>query len=157
MGRFGWVLVLLISGCAYVTEDEFLATWDQDGDSWPVGEDCVDDPAENGATVFPFAADVRGDGCDADCSRTADADGDDWPDDADCNPTDATIFPCSDAEVADDDVDSDCDGKDGARLDTCLGWDPDFEQSAQVRFTADNCPCPSPANGGCGIGEPAAE
>lgn len=153
MGRFGWVLVLLIGGCAYVSEKEFLDAWDADGDGWPVGEDCVDDPLENGATVFPFAADVRGDGCDADCSRSPDADGDDWPDDSDCNPNDATIFPCSDAEVPGDDIDSDCDGDDGARLDTCLGWDPDFETSAQVRFTRDNCPCPSPANGGCGIGE----
>ena len=96
---------------------------------------------------------VRGDGCDADCSRTPDADGDDWPDDADCNPNDASVFPCSDAEQPDDDVDSDCDGEDEARLDTCLGWDPDYDTSEQVRFTAENCPCPAPAFGGCGIAE----
>ena len=157
MGRFAWVLVLIGvcagAGCAYVSKTEFLEAWDHDEDGWPVGEDCNDDPDQNGGTVHPSVADVRGDGCDADCSRTPDADGDDWPDDADCNPNDASVFPCSDAEVPGDDVDSDCDGADEARLDTCLGWDPDYDTSEQVRFTAENCPCPAPAFGGCGIAE----
>lgn len=146
MGRTWAILLLTLGACAYVSKDEFDEAWDKDGDAWPLGQDCVDDPAEpNSERVFPFAADVRGDQCDADCGRGADADGDDWPDDADCDPDDPTVFPCSDAEVADDDVDSDCDGRDDLRVDTCPGWDPDFDPdpAIQVRFTADNCPYPA--------------
>ncbi len=62
------VLALLaLTGCAYVTKAEFDDYWDKDEDGWPIGEDCDDlDP-----DVYPFAGDVRGDGCDADCHLTA--------------------------------------------------------------------------------------
>lgn len=141
------LLFLALGACAYVSKGEFDDQWDKDGDHWPIGQDCADDPTDpTSVRVHPYAADLRGDGCDADCGTGADADGDDWPDDADCNPTDPTIFPCSGSEVAGDDVDSDCDGKDGIRADTCPGWDPDFDPdpNVQTRFTLDNCPYPSP-------------
>ena len=67
----------------------------------------------------------RGDGCDADCGNEVDSDGDDWPDVADCSPDDASIYPCAPDDVDGDDVDSDCDGLDGARLnlDECSEYD----------------------------------
>ncbi len=111
-----------LAGCAYVTRAEFLEVWDEDRDQFPIGEDC----APTDPTIYPGAADPRGDGCDTDCGREPDADGDDWPDAADCGPNDPTIYPCSASEVVGDDVDHDCDGLDGVRLDTCPGTDPDY-------------------------------
>lgn len=148
MGR-SWasLLFLAFGACAYVSKGEFDQQWDKDNDGWPIGQDCVDDPNDpTSALVHPYAPDLRGDGCDADCGTGADADGDDWPDDADCNPTDPTIYPCSKSEVEGDGVDSDCDGRDGIRTDTCPGWDPDFspDPNLQIRFTQDNCPYPAP-------------
>jgi hypothetical protein len=119
--------------------------YDQDGDGWGVDEDCND---EN-AAIHPFAADVRGDGCDADCGEEADADGDDWPDDADCAPQDPAIYPCA-TDTDGDGTDSDCDGEDGPRTLPCnsagfddeLGLDPDFKPAeggldpAQTAFPA---------------------
>lgn len=150
MTRWSLVLVFALTGCAYMTKDEFLDAWDQDGDGWPVGEDCNDDPDADGATVFPYAADVRGDGCDADCGMTLDSDGDDWPDDSDCGPSDAHVYPCSVHEVPGDGIDSDCDGHDEARADVCAGLDPDFAPEEQAPIDLATCGCPSPANGGCG-------
>jgi hypothetical protein len=126
-----WVVAaaaLMANGCVYVTKAEFDSYWDEDGDGWPLGEDC--DPLAD--TVFPYAADVRGDGCDSDCGEESDQDGDDWPDDSDCDPEDPTIFPCSDAEENGDGVDSDCDGADSARDDTCPTADPDFPDVTEV-------------------------
>jgi len=127
----GWLPVLLATlvGCAYFSKERFDELYDQDNDGWGVDEDCND---EN-ASIHPFAADVRGDGCDADCGEEADADGDDWPDDADCAPDDATVFPCA-ADAEGDDKDADCDGNDAPRTSACnevglddsLGVDPDF-------------------------------
>ncbi|MEZ4239340.1 MAG: hypothetical protein R3F59_24935 [Myxococcota bacterium] len=117
-----WVAVGGLVGCAYVSRDEALEAWDSDGDGWPNDEDCApDDPM-----VYPYAYDVRGDGCDTDCGTEDDEDGDDWPDAADCDPADPQKFPCSPYEVDGDGVDYDCDGKDGVRTDTCPGLDPDY-------------------------------
>jgi hypothetical protein len=123
------VLALLaLTGCAYVTKAEFDDYWDKDEDGWPIGEDCDDlDP-----DVYPFAGDVRGDGCDADCGKEPDADGDDWPDAADCAPDDADIHPCNADEVDGDSVDSDCDGFDGVNLAPCNNDDPDFPDAAPL-------------------------
>lgn len=143
-------LLFVLGGCAYVTKAEFDEQWDKDGDGWPLGEDCIDSSEPGSAAIFPYAPDVRGDGCDADCGKTSDRDGDDWPDDSDCNPDDAAIFPCSDAEVPGDSIDSDCDGNDSARIDSCPGWDPDFEQAGQTRFTDATCPCIATPEGDCG-------
>jgi hypothetical protein len=148
MGRTWAILFIALSACAYVSKDEFDEAWDKDHDGWPLGEDCADDPTDlSSKVVFPFAPDVRGDGCDADCGKAADADGDDWPDDADCAPDDPTIYPCSPDEVDGDTVDNDCDGHDGVRADTCPGFDPDYDPdpTVQTRFTQDNCPFPAPA------------
>lgn len=101
---------------------------DVDADGFLASEDCDDD----NANVYPGAPDFRGDGCDANCGTEADADGDDWPDDADCGPEDATTFPCSDAEVDGDTVDSDCDGVDGIRGDTCNSTDPNFADTPEL-------------------------
>jgi hypothetical protein len=117
------VLVLWCAGCgAYVSRDEFLDHWDQDGDGWPVGEDCAPEDPD----VYPYAPDRRGDGCDTDCGTEPDADGDDWPEKADCDEADPTIYPCA-PDSPGDAVDSDCDGFDTARTDTCPGDDPDYE------------------------------
>lgn len=127
-----WSMVLLWvavgSGCVYVTKGEFDGYWDEDGDGWPLGEDCDEVAPE----VFPYAPDVRGDGCDSDCGEESDGDGDDWPDDSDCDPADATIFPCSALEVDGDGSDSDCDGFDAARADACPTADPDFPDVSRV-------------------------
>ena len=111
-----------LSSCAYVTRSEFIELWDEDGDGWPVGEDCA--PLDSG--IFPGAADPRGDGCDTDCGREPDADNDDWPDAADCGPDDPDIHPCSVFEATGDGIDHDCDGLDTARVDSCPGIDPDY-------------------------------
>ncbi len=126
--RWWLVAALFGSGCVYVTKAEFDSLWDEDGDGWPLGEDC-DELAE---AVYPYAPDVRGDGCDSDCGEESDQDGDDWPDDSDCEPTDATIFPCSGNESNGDDVDSDCDGFDEKRDDACPTTDPDFPEVTTV-------------------------
>ncbi len=118
----------VVAGCAYVTQEEFDAYWDADRDSWPLDQDCNDDnPA-----IYPFAPDVRGDGCDADCGEEPDADGDDWPDAADCDPNDRHVYPCSPNEIEGDGTDSDCDGQDGARDDICAGLDPDFPDADPI-------------------------
>jgi hypothetical protein len=122
------VVSLLLAGCPWVSNKEFDAVWDVDGDGWGYVDDCgPDDPL-----VYPGAPDPRGDGCDDDCGVEPDADGDDWPDDADCDDTDATRFPCSGAEVDGDDVDHDCDGFDGVRpaAATCPSADPDDPEVA---------------------------
>ena len=112
-------------GCAYVTKAEFLEYWDADGDGFPLDEDCApDDP-----TIFPGAADVRGDGCDTDCGAESDLDGDDWPDVTDCGPQNDTFYPCSPFEEPGDGADHDCDGLDTVRLDLCDGRDPDFPEA----------------------------
>lgn len=127
----GMWAVLLVS-CAYVTKDEYLEVWDADGDGWPLDEDCAPDNPD----VYPYAPDVRGDGCDADCGMETDSDGDDWPDAADCGPDDPTIHPCSDTEQPGDDIDHDCDGFDTVRADACATSDPDFPDAT----TPQGCP-----------------
>lgn len=117
------LLIVSLASCAYVSNGEFMIVYDADGDGWPVGEDCDD----GNEFIYPYAPDLRGDGCDADCSMEPDADGDDWPDDADCDPEDPSIYPCSEDEVAGDGKDSDCDGEDGPRDDQCVTSDPGFE------------------------------
>ncbi len=117
-----WASCVALAGCAYVSKDEYLEVWDADGDGWPIEDDC----APRNAEIFPFAPDVRGDGCDADCGREADADNDDWPDAADCGVDDPDTYPCSPVEVLGDGVDHDCDGTDDVRLDGCVTDDPDF-------------------------------
>ena len=124
------MLLAQLTSCAYITKSEFEDHWDADGDGWPVGEDCNDD---NGS-VYPYAADFRGDGCDADCSTTEDSDGDDWPDLADCEPDDPDAYPCAD-DAAGDGYDSDCDGLDSPRDTNCNRKDPDHADSSAI----ENC------------------
>jgi len=128
---------MALAGCVYVTKAEFESYWDQDGDGWPLDDDCDDQNPD----IFPGAPDLRGDGCDADCGREPDMDGDDWPDLADCNAEDPLIHPCSDEEVAGDGIDHDCDGHDEIRADACRGTDPDFVDP------------PAPHLGNCDAGE----
>jgi len=136
-------LVLLV-GCPYVTKEEYDTFFDADGDGWGIDEDC----APNDDRVYPYAPDVRGDGCDSDCGMEPDQDGDDWPDDADCDPHDDTVFPCSPHEITGDAKDSDCDGDpDRVRTEPCPPEDPDFPE-AEGLF-GDECPNPaSPSEGG---------
>ena len=110
-----------------MTTDEFDQYWDKDGDGWSLDQDCDDENAE----IHPYAADLRGDGCDADCGLEPDEDGDDWPDAADCDPADADAYPCSPNEVDGDGIDHDCDGFDGVRTDPCPAADPDFDNSPE--------------------------
>ena len=121
-----WLIALaliVVSGCGYVSKSDFLDHWDGDGDGWPLGEDCDDDNPD----VYPFAPDVRGDGCDADCGREPDSDCDDWPDATDCDPNVAEAYPCNGSEQEGDGFDQDCDGFDGIRNDECPYGDPDFQ------------------------------
>lgn len=124
-------LVLIVAfgltSCAYMTRDDFEELYDYDGDGWGVDEDCNDRHPQ----MYPYAPDVRGDGCNADCGEELDSDGDDWPDDSDCAPNDPGIFPCSGNDTPGDGVDSDCDGYDTPRGDdapcsTATGFDPNF-------------------------------
>ncbi len=116
------IILALFTGCAYVSKAEYCKYWDKDGDGWPVGEDCDDLNPER----YPYAADIRGDGCDSDCLETSDdADGDDWPDASDCAVDDPSIFPCAE-DTDGDGIDSDCDGFDSPRTDDCPTRDPDF-------------------------------
>lgn len=124
----GLLLPWMAGGCAYVSRQEFLDQWDEDGDGWPVEDDC----APNDANIYPYAPDVRGDGCDTDCGTELDTDGDDYPDAADCDPEDPTIFPCSPFEDETDDIDSDCDTATTIRADTCNGADPDYPDAEVV-------------------------
>lgn len=132
MLRTAAVLMLLAtSACAYVSRAEFLEVWDEDGDGWPLDDDCrPQDPA-----FHPYAADPRGDGCDTDCGREPDADADDWPDAADCDRNDGTIYPCSPFEVPGDGIDHDCDRDDGVRQEPCIQADPDYPDVAPIDCT----------------------
>lgn len=121
------LLAVAAPGCVYVSKSEFDEYWDEDGDGWPLGDDC----AETDPNVFPYAADVRGDGCDSNCGTEVDTDGDDWPDDSDCAPDDASVYPCA-ADTDGDSVDSDCDGHDAARADACPTADPNFPDVTAV-------------------------
>ena len=127
------LLCALLASCAYVTKEEFDALRDADGDGWPLDEDCDD----NNGQIYPFAPDLRGDGCDADCGREKDTDNDDWPDKADCNAGDPDAHPCSDAEVEGDGIDHDCDGRDGVRTDLCPQDDPDFDSAPDLTGCGD--------------------
>jgi len=151
--------LLILGGCAYVSKGEFDDQWDKDGDGWPIGEDC-DDSSDVAKKIFPFAPDVRGDKCDADCGATPDADGDDWPDDNDCNDDDPATFPCAPEASETDGIDNDCDGFTTTRADSCISDDPDFPTTEQTRFPLTKpCGCPAAAFGGdCDTsGTPAAE
>ncbi|MFT4624740.1 MAG: hypothetical protein ACI8PZ_003400 [Myxococcota bacterium] len=119
-----WICAVLVatSGCAYVSRAEYQEYWDADGDGYPIDDDCDDGNPE----IYPFAADVRGDGCDADCGEEPDDDDDDWPNVADCDPGDPTIYPCSPEEKPGDGIDHDCDGEDGVRREPCPVEDPDY-------------------------------
>ncbi len=128
MQRALTIALLILSSCAYVSKAEYDEYYDFDGDGWPIGEDCDD----NNGDIFPFAPDLRGDGCDADCGEEPDTDGDDWPDVADCEPNNPDVFPCSGNEVDADNTDSDCDGLDSARTDVCPTADPDFEDAPEL-------------------------
>lgn len=133
------MLLGLVAGCAYLTRGDAESLFDADGDGWGADEDCNDANPE----IHPFAPDVRGDGCDADCGTMTDSDGDDWPDGADCDPEDPMIYPCSPHEVEGDGIDSDCDGLDGVRTIPCndaagfpenLALDPDFAPATSALF-----------------------
>jgi hypothetical protein len=129
-----WIAALMVlGGCAWVTNDEYLDAWDADGDGFSLEVDC----AADNANIYPGAPDFRGDGCDADCGNAPDADGDDWPNDADCNPTDPNIFPCNPAEVAGDGKDLDCDGRDEPRTDACPTRDPSHADVEAPDLTSD--------------------
>ena len=123
------IALLFLGSCAYVSKAEYDEYYDADEDGWPIGEDCDD----NNGDVYPFAPDLRGDGCDADCGEELDSDGDDWPDVADCEPNDPDIHPCSANEFEGDDIDSDCDGLDSQRPDTCPIADPDFDDAPSLQ------------------------
>lgn len=132
MTRWALALGLLLApGCVYVSKAEFDEHWDEDGDGWPLGEDC----AETDDQQYPFAPDVRGDGCDSDCGTEQDSDGDDWPDDSDCAPDDPAVFPCAD-DAPGDELDSDCDGSPEPRSDACPTADPDYPDVATVTCSA---------------------
>lgn len=120
--------LMWVVGCVYVTRDEFEQFWDADEDGWALDQDCDDTNRD----IYPFAPDLRGDGCDADCGREPDADNDDWPDVADCDPADPDAHPCSTAEVDGDGIDHDCDGLDTARTDSCPTGDPDFDDAPEL-------------------------
>ncbi len=137
------LILLMLGGCPWVTEEEYDQHWDVDEDGWGIDEDCAPDDER----VYPYAPDVRGDGCDSDCGRELDSDGDDWPDDADCGPSDPMIFPCSPHETQGDGKDSDCDGLDGPRTEPCITADPDYPEAEAI--VGDDCPYPAaPSQGG---------
>lgn len=126
------LVLAFLSSCAYVTRAEYDEYWDADGDGWPVGEDCND----NNDQMYPYAADLRGDGCDSDCLHLEDdADGDDWPDSSDCDTENPDIYPCAE-DTDGDNVDSDCDGLDSARTDACPTSDPDYPDVESVTCSA---------------------
>lgn len=122
------LVFLALTGCVYVSKDEYDSYWDADGDGWPLDQDCDDTNPD----VYPYAPDLRGDGCDADCGAELDTDGDDWPDVADCLPEDPDAYPCSPNEVDGDGIDHDCDGEDSARTDVCPRRDPDFDDAPNL-------------------------
>ncbi|MFT7518868.1 MAG: hypothetical protein ACI9MC_001002 [Kiritimatiellia bacterium] len=146
-------LALLSTSCAWLDRGWVDENFDADGDGWGVDQDCNDkNPA-----IHPFAPDVRGDGCDADCGSfngvdPNDTDGDDWPNDSDCAPDDANIFPCNPDEQDGDDIDLDCDGHDGVRdledvpcnsvpsFDPSLGLDPDYPPSPNATGSQSQVP-----------------
>jgi hypothetical protein len=136
-------------GCSYISKKEFDAIWDEDEDGWGFEDDCDD----ANPLVYPYAPDVRGDGCDADCSYESDSDGDDWPDSADCDANNGDVFPCNPNEIDSDTVDSDCDGLTTIRTTPCndvsdwpkhLGVDPDYPPSSTS--TSDRVQMPMDSN-----------
>ena len=129
------LILLTLASCVYISRSDYdTLYWDADADGWSFEEDCDD----QNANIYPGAPDARGDGCDADCGAETDADGDDWPAAADCDDQNASIHPCSADEEDGDDVDSDCDGSDDVRTDTCNTEDPDTADAPSIPAKACN-------------------
>ena len=107
--------LLLMGGCAWISDARLEARLDQDGDGYEAaqweGGDCDDENAE----ANPEAAEVYYDGVDEDCDPTNeyDRDGDGWDAEAwggaDCDDSDPEVNPGA-TEVPLDHVDNDCDG-----------------------------------------------
>ncbi|MBI4831288.1 MAG: putative metal-binding motif-containing protein [Candidatus Lindowbacteria bacterium] len=99
--------------CSALTPDD-----DLDGDGYRIAVDCDD----TDASVRPGAAEVCDDGIDNDCdgqidsadpdcgAPPVDADGDGYASDIDCDDSDPAVNPGA-AEVCDDGIDNDCDGR----------------------------------------------
>ncbi len=106
------VAALLLSGCAYISDEDEKWRLDPDGDGAPIGQDCDDNDA-SATDPVTFFTDADGDGFgDPDTEQTActfpagAADNGD-----DCDDTDADVFPDA-PDAWYDGVDSDCAGDD---------------------------------------------
>lgn len=94
---------------------------DQDGDGYPLKDDCDDRDAEvNPGATEPCSCDGQDDDCNGTvddfacalvCYPAIDADGDGFEPPADCNDQDATVNPAAEEPCTCDTVDQDCTGE----------------------------------------------
>ena len=106
-------LLLFLSACAFITDEQEDARKDPDGDGIPIGTDCDDGDATIGRPGTWYA-DADGDGFGSSDTVTACVPGSGYVDNADdCDDTDAAFHPGAEESDCADPHDYNCDGSVG--------------------------------------------
>ena len=137
-------LLLTLTGCLYISDEDHAARMDADGDSVDITADCEPDNPDVGVIIWYADADEDGFGDEGDVVTSCDAPAAaGWviADEAavDCDDTDGAVHP--EAVELCDDVDNNCDGVIDTDADDLLTWyaDVDGDGYGDVDVTTLSC------------------